>query len=127
MCCCKFIMSLLFVGWNTTECTVFQPTNSKDMMNLQQHIFISINIISYVMSSIIIESPHSTKVTEGSPISLSCRIDSDYSDYQIRWYKDGRQIDTQNPLHRILTLPDGTLFFLSSEVEDTGKYYCVVL
>ena len=76
-------------------------------------------------ASLIVESPQSTQVMLGSPVSLPCRLDSSLR-VKIVWYKDGGPLDTRNSLHRLLTLPDGSLFFLSSEVADSGEYQCQV-
>jgi len=83
--------------------------------------------VEVALTSVIIESPQSTRVSEGSPVTLSCRINQDLGKYHIEWYKNGQIFNTENSLHRLLTLPDGSLFFLSSEVSDSGKYHCVVL
>ena len=84
----------------------------------------SLLLISITSASLILESPQSRSLVRGSPVSLSCRLDS--SELQIVWYKDGLQLDTRNSLHRLLTLPDGSLFFLSSETSDSGVYQCQV-
>jgi len=82
-------------------------------------------LLSLSSASLILESPQSSTVMTGSPVSLSCRLDSSHS-LHILWYKDGAQLDTRNSLHRLLTLPDGSLFFLSSEASDSGLYQCEV-
>ena len=93
--------------------------------------WITITILSSTLTlalssgSVIIESPQSTRVSSGSPISLQCRIEED-NKYKIKWFKNGEEMDMMNSLHRMMMLPDGTLFFLSSEQRDSGKYYCVV-
>ena len=56
--------------------------------------------VTVVTGSVIIESPQSTKVSKGSPISLSCRVDQDFGGHQIRWYKNGNVLDTAHTLHR---------------------------
>ena len=76
-------------------------------------------------TSLIVESPQSSQVMLGSPVSLPCRLDSSRR-VKIVWYKDGGPLDTRNSLHRLLTLPDGSLFFLSAEVADSGEYQCQV-
>jgi len=83
--------------------------------------------LEVALTSVIIESPQSTRVSEGAPVTLSCRINPDFRRYQVEWYKNGHVFNTENSLHRLLKLPDGSLFFLSSEVSDSGKYHCVVL
>ena len=68
----------------------------------------SLLLISITSASLILESPQSRSLVRGSPVSLSCRLDS--SELQIVWYKDGLQLDTRNSLHRLLTLPDGSTY-----------------
>jgi len=80
---------------------------------------------SLASASLIVESPQSSQVMLGSPVSLPCRLDSSRR-VKIVWYKDGGPLDTRNSLHRLLTLPDGSLFFLSAEVADSGEYQCQV-
>ena len=82
-------------------------------------------ITSRASTSLIVESPQSSQVMLGSPVSLPCRLDSSRR-VKIVWYKDAAPLDTRNSLHRLLTLPDGSLFFLSAEMADSGEYQCQV-
>ena len=50
-----------------------------------------------------------------------------YKIFLLQWYKDSELLDTTNSPHRLLTLPDGGLFFLSAEPRDSGHYHCVVV
>ena len=87
---------------------------------------VSLAVLACLCSaSLIVEPPQSSRVMPGSPVSLPCRLDSS-KQVKIVWFKDGAPLDTRNSLHRLLTLPDGSLFFLSSEVADSGEYQCQV-
>merc|ERR1711892_1047658 len=87
---------------------------------------ITLNIlVSVVISKVIIEPTHSVEVLAGSPVTLDCR--TSISADGIIWYKDGSVIGTEDDQDRFLILPDGTLFFLSTEVTDSGDYHCNVI
>merc|ERR1711892_1425929 len=87
---------------------------------------ITLNIlVSVVISKEIIEPPHSVGVLQGSPVTLDCR--TSISADGIIWYKDGSVVGTEDVQDRFLILPDGSLFFLSTEVKDSGNYHCNVV
>ena len=84
------------------------------------------SVLSLVTSGqIILESPHSVRAVAGAPLTLSCRMeDLSLSRLHIAWMRNSQELDTRNNLHRLMTLPDGSLFFLSSEAGDSGLYWC---
>ena len=74
-------------------------------------------------SQLIMEGPSSVKEAEGAPVTLICRVE-DLARLHIVWMKDREELDTRHSLHRVMTLPDGSLFILSSEAGDSGRYWC---
>ena len=78
-----------------------------------------------VSAKVIIESPESLQVPTGAPATLNCRTNS--PDVNILWYKDGSLVDTEEHQDRFLILPDGSMFFLSTQSDDSGSYHCVVI
>jgi len=78
--------------------------------------------LSRTVSSALLESPVDTIVSVGSPASLWCRstegVEAVYS-----WYKDSHLV-SGSPTR--LLLPDGSLFFLTTSVSDTGLYSCSI-
>ena len=74
-----------------------------------------------VSAKVILESPQQVKVEPGSPATLHCRTSNSA---KILWYKDGTVVGTEGNDRMIL--PDGSLFFLSTESEDSGSYHCAV-
>ena len=76
-------------------------------------------------AQLIMEGPSSIREAEGAPVTLICRVE-DLAGLTITWMKDTEELDTRHSLHRVMTLPDGSLFILSSEAGDTGRYWCEV-
>ena len=74
--------------------------------------------VSVVISKVITEPPHSVEVLQGSPVTLDCR--TSISADGIIWYKDGSVVRTEDDQDRFFILPNGSLFFLSTEVTDSG-------
>ena len=70
------------------------------------------------------ESPHDVMVLRGSPATLDCRYGS--HPYSVRWWRDGDLMDLDMEEQDCLLLPDGSLFFLTTRMEDTGRYQCEV-
>ena len=79
-------------------------------------------MIPVVISLEIIESPSPVEVLQGLPASLICR--TSFPSQGVTWYKDGSRVNQEEG--RCLVLPDGSLFFLNTVLEDTGDYYCAV-
>ena len=83
-----------------------------------------LSLISLVTASrLIMEGPSSLREAEGAPVTLICRVE-DLARLHIVWMKDREELDTRHSLHRVMTLPDGSLFILSSEAGDSGRYWC---
>jgi len=55
----------------------------------------------------------------GDPATLICRVDGG----DVKWFKNGMEINIDDD-EEIFILPDGSLFFLSSRLEDTALYNC---
>ena len=84
------------------------------------------SIVSLVRADHLIqEGPSSVREVEGAPVTLICRVEQ-LARLHIVWMKNDQELDTRNNLHRVMTLPDGSLFILSSEAGDTGRYWCEV-
>ena len=82
------------------------------------------SLLSLVTASqLIMEGPSSVREVEGAPVTLICRV-QEQTRLHIVWMKDTEELDTRNALHRVMTLPDGSLFILSSEAGDSGRYWC---
>eukprot|EP00091_Calanus_sinicus_P015333 TRINITY_DN33475_c0_g1_i1.p1 TRINITY_DN33475_c0_g1~~TRINITY_DN33475_c0_g1_i1.p1 ORF type:complete len:108 (-),score=14.51 TRINITY_DN33475_c0_g1_i1:119-442(-) len=82
-------------------------------------------LVCLVSAKVNIESPESLKVPIGAPATLNCRTNSPRG--KILWYKDGSLVDTESQQDRFLILPDGSMFFLSTQPEDYGSYHCNVV
>jgi len=74
-------------------------------------------------TQLIQEGPSSVREVEGAPVTLICRVE-ELARLHIVWMRNGEELDTRHSLHRVMTLPDGSLFLLSSEAGDTGRYWC---
>ena len=81
-------------------------------------------LLSYTSTTVILDPPHSIQVMYGSPATLHCRTSCSPSN--ISWYKNGSLVRMGEYDERFLILPDGSLFFLTTEPEDTGSYHCAV-
>ena len=66
----------------------------------------------------ILEHPEDVTVLSGEPASLQCRASG-----EVTWYKDGLRMRTEDR-RDIVSLPDGSLFFLTTSETDTGLYHC---
>ena len=66
----------------------------------------------------ILEHPEDVTVLSGEPASLQCRASG-----EVTWYKDGIRMRTEDR-RDIVSLPDGSLFFLTTSETDTGLYHC---
>ena len=66
----------------------------------------------------ILEHPEDVTVLSGEPASLQCRASG-----EVNWYKDGIRMRTEDR-RDIVSLPDGSLFFLTTSEADTGLYHC---
>ena len=85
---------------------------------------LTLSLFSLVTASkLIMEGPSSLREAEGAPVTLICRVE-DLARLHIVWMKDRQELDTRHSLHRVMTLPDGSLFILSSEAGDSGRYWC---
>ena len=80
------------------------------------------SVLHLVQGLEILESPSPVEVLEGLPVTLICRTSSHHQ--EVTWYKDGSMITQKDG--RCLLLPDGSLFFLNTVLEDTGDYNCAV-
>ena len=67
----------------------------------------------------ILEHPEDVTVLSGQPASLKCRT----REGEVSWYKDGLRMRTE-AMRDVVTLPDGSLFFLTTSEADTGLYHC---
>ena len=67
----------------------------------------------------ILEHPEDVTVLSGEPASLQCRA----SGGEVTWYKDGLRMMTE-VMRDVVSLPDGSLFFLTTSEADTGLYHC---
>jgi len=81
-------------------------------------------LVQLLLSSDILESPQSVKVLSGSPATMKCRTSQPSS--AIIWYKDGSEFLLDQKVGSCLLLPDGSLFFLTTQAGDTGDYFCEV-
>ena len=67
----------------------------------------------------ILEHPEDVTVLSGEPATLKCRV----SRGEVNWYKDGLRMQTE-AMRDVVSLPDGSLFFLTTREADTGLYHC---
>ena len=67
----------------------------------------------------ILEHPEDVTVLSGQPASLKCRA----REGEVSWYKDGLRMRTE-AMRDVVSLPDGSLFFLTTSEADTGLYHC---
>ena len=79
-------------------------------------------MIGLAASKVILEYPGSAAVSQWSPATLSCRTSA--STDGIICYKDGSVVGIEDYKDKIIILPDGSLFFLTTEVTDTRNYHC---
>ena len=86
-------------------------------------VLLLISSIVLTAAQLIQEGPSSVREVEGAPVTLICRVE-ELARLHIVWMKNGEELDTRHSLHRVMTLPDGSLFLLSSEAGDTGRYWC---
>ena len=86
-------------------------------------VLVLISSIVLTAAQLIQEGPSSVREVEGAPVTLICRVE-ELARLHIVWMKNGEELDTRHSLHRVMTLPDGSLFLLSSEAGDTGRYWC---
>ena len=86
-------------------------------------VLVLISSIVLTAAQLIQEGPSSVREVEGAPITLICRVE-ELARLHIVWMKNGEELDTRHSLHRVMTLPDASLFLLSSEAGDTGHYWC---
>ena len=63
-------------------------------------------------------------VVRGSPAILHCRYSS--HPYDVRWWRNGVLLNLDLEQQNRLLLPDGSLFLLTTRMEDTGRYQCEV-
>ena len=75
-------------------------------------------------ASIILEAQEHIMVVRGSPATLHCRYSS--QPYDVRWWRNGVLLDLDLEQQYRLLLPDGSLFLLTTKMEDTGRYQCEV-
>ena len=68
----------------------------------------------------ILEHPEDVTVLSGEPASLQCRVSGGEA---VTWYKDGLIMNTE-ARGDVVSLPDGSLFFLTTSEADTGLYHC---
>ena len=68
----------------------------------------------------ITEHPSSVSVPEGAPATLHCRTSPPSP---VVWEREGMEVTTRED-H--LSLPDGSLFLLSTKARDAGTYTCMV-
>merc|ERR1712179_874176 len=94
----------------------------KGRVTMLANILYCISVINIVLSLDILESPSPVAVLQGLPATLICRTSSPYQ--SVTWYKDGSVVTKEDG--RCLLLPDGSLFFLNTVLEDTGNYHCAV-
>ena len=94
----------------------------KGRITMLASIICYLSAIPVVLSIEILESPSPVEVLQGLPATLICRTSSPYQG--VNWYKDGSLINQEDG--RCLLLPDGSLFFLNTVLEDTGDYHCAV-
>lgn len=61
------------------------------------------------------------------PATLNCKSDG-HPQPEVRWYRDGRQVDVATSVRKAL-LPDGSLLFLEASQgkrdSDSGTYWCI--
>ena len=86
-------------------------------------VLVLISSIVLTAAQLIQEGPSSVREVEGAPVTLICRVE-ELARLHIVWMKNGEELDTRHSLHRVMTLPDGSLFLLSSEAGDMGRYWC---
>ena len=94
----------------------------KGRVTMLASILCYLSVMHIVLSLEIIESPSPVEVLQGLPATLICRASSSYQG--VTWYKDGSLINQEDG--RCLVLPDGSLFFLNTVLEDAGDYHCAV-
>ena len=68
---------------------------------------------------LILETPEDVTVYGGEPATLKCRVDIG----GVKWLKDGLIIIDEDE-DDIIFLQDGSIFFLSTQLSDTGLYNC---
>ena len=82
---------------------------------------IHLSLVALASSRVrITEHPSSVSVPEGAPATLHCRTSPPTP---VVWEREGVEVATRED-H--LSLPDGSLFLLSTTVRDAGTYTCLV-
>ena len=79
-------------------------------------------LVATVLGLDILESPEPVLVEQGLPATMQCRTSSPSA--VVTWYKDGAILSQEDG--RCLLLPDGSLFFLTTVLADSGDYHCAV-
>ena len=118
------VVRVLLIHSVLVETSLRKYKRSIVILLTKMYILILLLTLSYTSTTVILEPPHSIQVMYGSPATLHCRTSCSPSN--ISWYKNGSLVRMGEYSERFLILPDGSLFFLTTEPEDTGSYHCAV-
>lgn len=102
------------------------PSTFRDEKLSETFVFSDVNCRGYAPK--IIEHPADTTVAVHEPATLNCKSDG-VPEPKIKWYQDGRLVNTDNQSVRKALLPEGSLLFLEAlqgkREADSGTYWCV--